>query len=253
MGQGPFLMDKLGLWNVRGLNRPQKQRDVLLFMHNFQVGMFGLLETRIKRTKILKAFLNLCREWSFFTNLDKHPGERIWLLWKPHIYKVDIRRTGEHVIHCAIKHIGTKKEMEVTWVYGFNDNGMRRKLWEDIKEIHKQSKGPWAIMGDFNNVLQSDERIGSKVTYAEIKGFKECMLKCEMQEMKSSESFYTWNNKQEGEDKAMSRIDRVLTNNDCMTTLPDSEVHYQNGGLFDHCPSLVRWEQPRKIQQKIFR
>lgn len=80
--EGPFPMDKIE--NVRGLNKPQKQREVqMLFMHNSQVEMVGLLETRIKRTKAQKASLNLCRGWSFVTNLDKHPGGRIWLLWKP--------------------------------------------------------------------------------------------------------------------------------------------------------------------------
>lgn len=51
----------------------------------------------------------------------------------------------------------------------------------------------------------------------------------------------------------MSRIDRVLINNDWVTTLPDSEVYYHSEGLFDHCPALVRWEQPGKMQQKMFR
>lgn len=75
----PLLMNKIGFWNVKGLNKPTKQRDVQLHMHNSHVGMFRLLETRIKRNKAHKASLNLCRDWSFVTNLDKHPGGRIWV------------------------------------------------------------------------------------------------------------------------------------------------------------------------------
>lgn len=79
--------------------------------------------------------------------------------------------------------------MKVTWVYGFNDSGMRRKLRENIEEIHKLSIGPLEIMGDFNNVMQPDERLGRKVTFAEIKDFKVCIQKYDLYEMKLSGSF----------------------------------------------------------------
>lgn len=43
----------------------------------------------------------------------------------------------------------------------------------------------WAVMGDFNNVMQANERMGRQVTYAEGREFKECVHKCDLQEMKS--------------------------------------------------------------------
>lgn len=103
-------------------------------------------------------------------------------------------------------------------------------------------------MGDFNNVMQANERMGRQVTY--VKEFKECVHKCDLQEMKSPGSFDTWNNKQDGEAKVMSKIDMVLINNDWTTTLPDSEVRFQSEGLYDHCPALVRWELTSQGQQK---
>lgn len=52
-------MDRMGFWNVRGLNKVNKQKEMNLFMHNSNVGLFGLLETKIKRAKAHQASLNL--------------------------------------------------------------------------------------------------------------------------------------------------------------------------------------------------
>lgn len=41
---------------------------------------------------------------------------------------------------------------------------------------------------------------------------KDCMLECEVQDIKSSGSFYTWNNKQEGAYRVFSKIDRMVVN-----------------------------------------
>lgn len=71
-------------------------------------------------------------------------------------------------------------------VYGFNEQAARRKLWEDINQIGVKMDGPWAVMGDFNCVLSKEERIGSKVTMAETKDFRQCIEGCGLKELRSS-------------------------------------------------------------------
>lgn len=46
-------MDRMGFWNVRGLNDPVKQHDEiknLLFQHRFS--LFILIETRVKPSQL---------------------------------------------------------------------------------------------------------------------------------------------------------------------------------------------------------
>ena len=52
------------------------------------------------------------------------------------------------------------------------------------------------MCGDFNCVMNTDERIGSQVRESEMREMKSCMLQCGLQDVKSSGNFYTWNNKQ---------------------------------------------------------
>lgn len=41
-------MDNLCVWNVRGINSPRKQKDVLRLLHENKVGLCGLVEKKIK-------------------------------------------------------------------------------------------------------------------------------------------------------------------------------------------------------------
>lgn len=55
-------------------------------------------------------------------------------------------------------------------------------------------------------------KLGRPVTLAETRDFRNYVAKCGLQELKTTDSFYTWNNEQEGESKVYSKIDKVLVN-----------------------------------------
>lgn len=46
-------------------------------------------------------------------------------------------------------------------------------------------------MGDFNCVLNMDERLGTLVKNSEILDFSRCVNNCQMEDMKASGSFFT--------------------------------------------------------------
>jgi len=54
----------------------------------------------------------------------------------------------------------------------------------------------WCIIGDFNAVLHKDDRIGgNKVTDHEVNELQCLLDHCELQELYSRGSFYSWTNK----------------------------------------------------------
>ncbi|XP_016452665.2 uncharacterized protein LOC107777186 [Nicotiana tabacum] len=212
-----------------------------------------LLETKIKRAKAHSASFNLCDGWSFTTNLAKHPRGRIWLMWKPMIYEVDILRTIDQLIHSGVRHKGTGKRLYVTMGYAYNDMALRRNLWKEIVDIYNHTQGPWVVMRDFNSVLNKEDLIGSPVTMAEIRDFRQWVDTCCFQELKSTGAFYTWNNKQSEDDRVMSRIDKVLVNMEWMTQLPTLVVHYMTEGLMDHSPAIINWENENQRNNRPFK
>lgn len=87
-------------------------------------------------------------------------------------------------------------------------------------------------MGDFNCVLNVDERLGSAVRVQRFTPFRRC--KCEVHDMKQTRNFFTWTNKQEGSKRVYSKIDRVLVNERWGRMFENAEVCYMNEGDFDH-------------------
>lgn len=99
----------------------------------------------------------------------------------------------------------------------------------------------WEIL----TVLNVEERLGKLVTLAEIRDFRQCVGKCDLQDLKSSGAFFTWNNKQDGKVKVQSKIDRVLINSEWMNQMHAPEVHFMNEGLYDHSPAIIQWENDK--------
>lgn len=99
------------------------------------------------------------------------------------------------------------------------------------------------MLGDFNCVLNIEERLGSPMTMAEVREFRECVGKCDLQNIRYSGSYYTWNNKQPGGNRVYSKIDRVLVNHECISDLPTSAAKFLHEGLYDHCPVIIHWDQ----------
>ncbi|XP_074283240.1 uncharacterized protein LOC141607790 [Silene latifolia] len=90
---------------------------------------------------------------------------------------------------------------------------------------------------------------GAEVTWAEMAPMRKMIDDCQLQEMKCSGSFYTWNNKHEDVTKVYSRIDRVLINEQWFQSFPEAVANFLPEGLYDHCPCLINIvEEPVKIK-----
>ena len=56
-------MERICSWNIRGLNWPNKQEDVKIFLHEKQIGFVGLLETKVKEGKASMIASNMFQGW----------------------------------------------------------------------------------------------------------------------------------------------------------------------------------------------
>ncbi|XP_074277560.1 uncharacterized protein LOC141601194 [Silene latifolia] len=124
-------------------------------------------------------------------------------------------------------------------VYDFNRIAERVPLWEFLYAMSDIIDGPWVVLGDFNNMLAMNERIGSEFSNAELKGFQECVAHCGLVDIPAQGAFFTWNKKHEVGDMVFSRIDREMINDDWLTCFPDNITTFHPKGLFYHCPCTM--------------
>ncbi|XP_074288300.1 uncharacterized protein LOC141613464 [Silene latifolia] len=206
-------MGSCGTWNIRGMNNPSKQNEIKRFLAMNKVGLFGILETKIKSRNWNKVTNNICSNLAICTNSNLHPGGRIWIIWDPVLFEVDILDVTIQCIHTKVFDKARRKEFYYTVVYGLNSLGDREPLWQSIRSYHLQLNAPWLLCGDFNAIMERNERIGgAEITNAEIRPMADAIRDCQLTDMKARGAFYTWNNKQGTDYVIYSRIDRVFIN-----------------------------------------
>uniref|UniRef100_A0A803PID8 Uncharacterized protein n=1 Tax=Cannabis sativa TaxID=3483 RepID=A0A803PID8_CANSA len=175
--------------------------------------------------------------WCFTANNAWHKGGRIIVSWKPTSYTVNILKCSSQLIHLEVSTVDNKAHFYVTFIYAFNDEEGRKKLWLDLHGL--ATNEAWVVMGDFNDILAKEERIGKRVRYVPSTNFIDCVANCRLDDVKFSGNYYTWSNKQFGEDRIFSKIDWVLANQEWLAKNPLAEVVFMNEGIFDHSPVVL--------------
>ncbi|KAM6542830.1 hypothetical protein CsatB_007277 [Cannabis sativa] len=214
-GSPLFLMDKLLCWNVRGANNQHKQQLIKQFINSQKVDFVGLLETRVKAPKL---------------------GGKIVIAWNPWRFTVDILKCTSQLMHLKLSTVEGYDSF-LTVVYASNSRVERRILWKDLMDLNTAKK--WLLMGDFNDILAKEERVGHRVKFYPHVEFVNCVNSYLLQDVKASGNFFTWSNKQHGEDRIFSKIDRILANQTWINKYELAEAVYLNEGLFDHTPAIL--------------
>ena len=136
-------MDNIVAWNVRGLNRPKKQREVANFLLNHKGGLVGILENKIKPKGFANMYMNMFQGWCISSNIKSHKGGRIIVVWIDSHFTVDIIIISPQLIHLREKNFTHKMEFFCTFVYAFNDATERKQLWNELRAIYETIQGPW--------------------------------------------------------------------------------------------------------------
>ncbi|XP_074291861.1 uncharacterized protein LOC141618677 [Silene latifolia] len=214
-------------------------------------GKRGLMNLQIENgsSNWAKVKNNICQSWSICTNSSQHKGGRIWLVWQPTQYVVDVRCITDQIIHSLVTDKARGTTFWFTLVYGFNKNKERESLWSKLHQISAGINAAWMVCGDFNSLMNTNERIGgAPVSWHDVLPMRHMLSLCNLVEVKSIGAFFTWNNKHESCSKIYSKIDRVFVNGDWLTSFPECFANFLPEGLFDHCPCVVQFrkDEPRR-------
>ena len=92
-------------WKVRGLNAPNKHKEVLLLCNKEKAGLVGLVETKVKSENMDKVVNKMFGGWQYLTNLESHYNGRILLVWRPDYYKVELVGSSTQMLTCKVCYI----------------------------------------------------------------------------------------------------------------------------------------------------
>lgn len=183
-------------WNIRGLNKSSKQFVIRDWVSRNSLKFGCILETKVKQNRTDRVMHSMLQDWNLVLNYEFSRRGRIWVVWSNDVKLQVISKSGQ-MITCSIQVAGRDEEFWCSFIYASNFTEERKILWRDIKAQHTlaSSQGkPWAIFGDFNEILDLEEHSGFDslpiVTYG-MRDFQELVRSCLLMELKTHGPIFT--------------------------------------------------------------
>lgn len=239
-------------WNIRELNKGGKIREVRAHLSDIKPDIFVLIETRGKAHKTSQIRNNMYCHGDWLDNYADHPNGRIWIHWDN--TKIDIRfvQSSNQFIHCGVYDNKGAFMYWLTTVYAHNQLHNRKILWNEINQL--QVQGAWCVLGDFNNVLKSQDHIGGRmVTEAEFVDLQLMMQQNGLTEMDSIGENYTWSNKHATDTIYSTRIDRVLDNTEWYLAHMDTTLKIIPPSISDHAMLHLFGKENKRNYRRHFK
>jgi hypothetical protein len=165
----------------------------------------------------------------------------VMLLWRRGINIQQIFSSPNY-IDVSI-HESPSKIWRLTGFYGEPRWEDKYKTWDRIRDLHSQSNLPWALIGDFNEILYSFEKEGGNPrpkTY--MQAFRDGLNDCNLEDMGYSGDIFTWRR-----GRIREQLDRALVNEAWLTMHPDASLQHLDCMRSDHRPILLETKQQLEV------
>ncbi|XP_049393529.1 uncharacterized protein LOC125857915 [Solanum stenotomum] len=171
-----------------------------------------------------------------FDNALVNQSGKIWIFWKAEWDGSVLLDSPQQL---SLKFNTGGKQFIISSIYARCTEVERLELWDELESLNGQGI-PWMVGGDFNVILNEEEKLGGlPFIQHEATDFANCINVCALIEVKFAGSKYTWWNGRINDACIFERLDRVLVNQEFLQLIPQVEVEnfFQQGS--DHAPIHV--------------
>jgi hypothetical protein len=225
--------------NSRGCGRSATVQEIrsLVVMH--RPSLVFLSETKMSDRRSQDLRLRLGFDHAFGVKSEGLSGGLV-LFWNSDSV-VSLKSFSQSHIDVMIKNdVMGDGEWRFTGFYGNPVRTKRRRNWELMKYLRRESDNPWICAGDFNEVLCASEQYGGNDRQEwMMEGFREAVDYCRFTDLGFSGLPYTWNNKQQAPKNIKVRLDRALGDERFMDIFDNTSVRHVQTTESDHCCLLI--------------
>lgn len=238
-------------WNCRGIGLPSKIQFLKDVVRQERPDFIFLCETIDNKNKMERVRRAL-RFDGLISVDDVGKSGGLAFLWR-HKDQAQLRSESRNHIDMEINMNG-KDRWRLTGVYGEPDRNQRRKTWDLLRTLARDSNLPWCTIGDLNNVLsQEDKNGGAPYPSWLIDGFNEVLVDVELIDMDLVGHQFTWEKGRGTTAWTEVRLDRALTTMTWLNMFPVAKLYNLEGSSSDHSPILLTPEGNTKagVRQKF--
>jgi len=168
---------------------------------------------------------------------------RILCIWSEKTFKLERKVIDNGFILLEGQWIKEAQQVHIVSIYSPCDIQNKRALWDSVRQMKNLNPGGlWCILGDFNNIRNSFERLGTcqrGVEESNIKEFNEWIKDLEVEEVPWVGRKFTWFRLN---GSAKSKLDRILVSPEWLAKWPGSTQYTLDRNFSDHCPILLRFK-----------
>lgn len=128
----------------------------------------------------------------------------------------------------------------LTGVYGEPVRTNRKKTWDLLRHLARDSNFPWVAIGDMNNACSHVDKKGGRPYLNDlIDGFNEALMDAGLIDMNLTGHQFTWERGRGTDNWIEIRLDRALTSDMWLTLFPAVMLYNLEGSESDHSPLLL--------------
>lgn len=160
------------------------------------------------------------------------------LMWKE-MDQGKLLSYSKHHIDIEVK-IEGMEVWRLTGIYGEPVRANRRKTWDLLRHLARDSNLPWVAIGDMNNTCShADKQGGNPYPNWLINRFNETLLDVGLSDMTLTGHQFTCERGRWTSDWIEVRLDRALTNEAWLSLFPAARLYNLEGSDSDHSPLLL--------------
>ncbi|KAL1060363.1 hypothetical protein V6Z11_D03G112200 [Gossypium hirsutum] len=181
---------KILSWNVRGLGHPRTVRRLKNKLRHIKPQILFLIETKVTS----KRMESIRRQCGFTCGIDVAAvgtSGGLSLGWKEG-GNVSLKSFSKSHIDVEIENEEETGSWRLTGFYGEPVENERKKTWDLLKYLKRESSKPWLTIGDFNKILFSFEKKGGRIRdERQMNASRETLEYCKLYDLGFSGQWYT--------------------------------------------------------------
>jgi hypothetical protein len=193
--------------NCQGCGRPETVQEIRHLVDEVKPTVVFLMETRLDRDRALRLKGRLGFMDGEAVSSDGFSGG-LALLWRGDV-TIAIQSLSMFHIDAlpSCPDLGIH-QLRLTAFYGELKRELRKNSWFLLRFLRAQHDAPWLCLGDFNEVLSTDEYFG-----ANSREWWQIVEDCRFVDLGFNGLPYTWDNRQEGDRNVKVWLDMALGDN----------------------------------------